>query len=157
MLALGTRAGQSGRMLLGRVCGALIVASLVVGCSAGSCHLVGCSSGVFVQYANAVPIAELPLDVTTCAAAVCNTQTDTIGLVLPGESTIWVSGNVTLDDGREGTIAVTFEVKSQATGQTIASASGTGHLHKNEPNGAGCAPTCYHASLTYDDTATLAG
>ena len=156
---MDTRAGigHSEPMLLGRVCGSVVVASLVVGCSSGGCRLVGCFSGVFVQYANALPIADLPLEVTTCAAAACNTQTVTIELVLPGESAIRVQGNVILDDGREGTIAVTFEVKSQATGRTIASASGTGHLHREDPNGAGCAPTCYRAGLTYDGTATLAG
>ena len=64
---------------------------------------------------------------------------------------------MTVGNGREGSIPVTFKVVSQATGQTIAAASGDGHLRKVQPNGAGCAPICYSAGLTYDGTATLVG
>jgi len=42
---------------------------------------------------------------------------------------------VTVGNGREGSIPVTFKVVSQATGQTIAAASGDGHLKKVQPNG----------------------
>jgi hypothetical protein len=126
---------------------------LLAGCS-HECKEIGCIAGVNVQMPNAFPVALLPVEVTTCADSVCNTVTFPAGSA-QGQTTFIVSGMVTLNETHERDVAVTVEVKSIADGVIMVRASGSAHLRRLQPNGAGCAPVCYLASLTYPGTGAL--
>jgi hypothetical protein len=62
---------------------------------------------------------------------------------------------VTLNETRERDVAVTVEVKSLTNGVILVRASGPAHLRRSQPNGAGCEPVCYGASVTYPGTGAL--
>ncbi|MEO5723404.1 MAG: hypothetical protein ABIR12_03540 [Ilumatobacteraceae bacterium] len=59
---------------------------------------------------------------------------------------------VALNETRERDVAVTIEVKSMADGVILIQASGPARLRRSQPNGKGCEPVCYGASLTYPGT-----
>jgi hypothetical protein len=126
----------------------IAVAGLVAGCNSHECKEMGCIAGVEVRIANQFPVAMLPVEVTTCAESQCRTETYLAGSV-QGQSTFIVSGTVILDETHERDVAVTVEVTSTGGGAVLLQASGTAHLRRSQPNGAGCAPVCYSAVLTY--------
>ena len=126
---------------------------LLAGCG-HECKEMGCTAGVNVWIPNAFPVGLLPVEVTTCADAVCNTGTFPAGSA-QGQTTFSVSGMVTLNETHERDIAVTVEVKSIADGLILVRASGSAHLRRDQPNGAGCEPVCFAASVTYPGTGAL--
>jgi hypothetical protein len=149
-LALTLRTGQSARMRWGRSFVFVGAIGLLAGCS-HECKKMGCIAGVNVWVPNAFPVAQLPVDVTTCADAVCNTATFPAGSA-QGQTTFIVSGMVTLNETRERDVVVTIEVKSITDGVILIQASGSARLRRSQPNGKGCEPVCYGASLTYPAT-----
>ena len=140
-------------MRWGRAFGFVGAIGLLAGCS-HECNKVGCIAGVNVWIPNAFPVAQLPVEVTTCADAVCNTATFPAGSA-QGQTTFVVSGMVILNETRERDVAVTVEVKSMTDDVILVQASGPAHLRRSQPNGAGCEPVCYGAALTYPGTDTL--
>ena len=123
---------------------------LVTSCAGRDCTLVGCVTGVTVDFAKGFAVGDLPLNVTICADDVCNTTT-----VDPtstnGQTSIPVFAQLALDDRGERDVAVRVEVRSTSSATVLIDAGGTGQLRRNQPNGKGCDPVCYTASLTYDE------
>lgn len=130
--------------------GALVAVLLATSCAGRDCTLVGCVSGVAVDLAKGFPVGDLPLDVTICADDVCTTTT-----IDPTSTNGPTSGplfeQLALDDRGERDVAVRLEVRSTSSATVLIAASGTGQLRRNQPNGKGCDPVCYTASLTYDE------
>ena len=129
---------------------------LATSCAGRDCTLLGCATGVIVDFAKGFPVGDPPLDVTICADDKCNTTT-----IAPtstnGETSIPGFAQLALDDRGERDVAVRAEVRSTSSATVLIAASGTGRLRRNQPNGKGCAPVCYTASLTYDEASnTLA-
>jgi hypothetical protein len=124
---------------------------LVASCS-HFCAEVGCIAGVDVSVSKDFPVSLLPVDVTTCADDVCATSSITIAMAAPDQSTFGVGGSLILDETRERDVNVTFEMKSTTDGTVIVEASGIVRLRRSQPNGSGCEPVCYGASLTYPGT-----
>ena len=126
-------------------------ATLIAACSARQCKLIGCTNGVSITLAEEFSVTLLPVEVTVCADEVCNSETITASQTAPDRSSFGIAPSVALSEHRERDVTVSLQIRSIATGSTLISAKGTGHLLRSQPNGPGCGPTCYGRLLRYDN------
>ncbi len=118
------------------VAGVVTLGLLLTGCGL-SCSTVGCSSGAAVLLT--VPLQPGPKStVTVCIDGHCATRSPATSPIsyadaeapFQNERTVTVSILMT---GPDGTVLGNSTVKSR--------------LHRNQPNGPGCAPVCYSTRL----------
>lgn len=131
--------------------GVLVAILLATSCAGRDCTLIGCLTGVSVDFAKEFPVGDLPLDVTICAETVCET-TNLEPTSTNSQTSIPVFVQLALDGQSERDVEVHVEVRSTTSEKVLVAATGTGRLRRDQPNGKGCDPVCYTALLTYDET-----
>ena len=134
-------------MRVARLCGLVAGASLLAGCS-HYCTEIGCINGVAIEVKKQFSVALLPVEVTVCAADNCSTETIEKSQIAPGQASFGIGPSILLNEKSKRDVEVSLQVR--ATDAILVNATGTGHLIRSKPNGSGCGPTCYGASLVYD-------
>ncbi len=128
----------------------LAIGATLLGACARDCTEVGCLNGVGIDITQQFPVELLPVESTTCADKICNTQKIEIGQAAPGRTTFGIGPSVVLNADHEQDVKVSVVIRSLSTGEALISASGIAHLVRSQPNGGSCGPTCYGTSLAYD-------
>lgn len=119
--------------------------SLLTACGL-DCSLAGCFSGVSVELAE-FPVPPGPSTyVTVCVDRTCSTEHQ--GAAPLGGAIVRMPAT-----GPEK-VRVSIRIVG-AGGTVVASDATTVQLHKNQPNGQSCGPTCYGASLVLNPQGRL--
>jgi hypothetical protein len=121
----------------------IVLVLLPSGCASHAnhaCTLVGCGSAVSVDpSAYTPPAGSAPLTAKLCVDQQCHEYP-----IPPTGSTGPLRLSIAASHG--GTVSVSFELRT-ANGRDVLRATRASQLHKLQPNGPHCAPTCYDAAL----------
>ncbi|MDA8341282.1 MAG: hypothetical protein M0007_03545 [Actinomycetota bacterium] len=122
-----------------------VLLTLLTACGV-DCSLAGCFSGVTVEL-EAFPVPPQPSTaVTVCVDRHCSTEH-------PGATPLGAATAMTPTTGAEK-VRVSIKIVGP-DGSLVASDATTVRLHKNQPNGPSCGPTCYDAVLVLNPQGRL--
>jgi hypothetical protein len=129
------------RSVVARVCLMVVLVGLPA-CDSGTkqtaCTLIGCTSGVTVDIAPFVRPDRAVSRASICIDGHCEQQDLSNGNLMLVSTTTRIA--------REVVVTVRIELQS-ADGRVLATDAIRTRLHKVQPNGPRCEPTCFSASL----------
>jgi hypothetical protein len=114
--------------------------------SARGCTAVGCTTGAYVNL-SALPLHPGPKSrVTVCVDQHCTTRS-------PASSPlVGAQADAPYHDERVVTVTISM---TGPDGEVLAHSSVQAQLHRTQPNGADCGPTCYYAALQLTSSGKL--